>query len=55
MTADFSKKITEHYDILKSNVDINTLNRIIPYLGDMINMKYLDKKFLNLFLISVKV
>lgn len=55
MTKNFSKIVTDHYEILKLNVDINTINRIISNMGEMINLKLLDKKFINMFLISVKV
>lgn len=55
MNKNFSKLMTDHYEMLKMNVDINTINRIIPNMSDMINLKYLDKKFINMFLISVKV
>lgn len=51
----FSKKLTEHYEMLKNNVDINIANYIIENMGECINHRLLEKKFLNMFLISVKV
>lgn len=55
VTKEFSNLLTEAYELLKENADINVINYLIPNMASMINLRLLDKKFINLFLITVKI
>lgn len=55
MSGPYSKVLADSYEALKLNVDINVLQFLIPNMGTMINLRLLEKKYLNMFLISVKV
>lgn len=55
MTPGLSKATTMIFDALKNNAEINFLSKIIPNMGNMINQRLLEKKFINDFLITVKV
>ena len=55
MTAQYAEILTDSFEALKQNVDMNCMMLMIQNMSTMINLKLLEKKFLNMFLISAKV
>ncbi|CAD8111107.1 unnamed protein product [Paramecium sonneborni] len=55
MSGNYSRQLTQSYEALKLSIDINVIMYLIPNMSTMINLKFLDKKFINQFLISVKI
>ncbi|CAD8080207.1 unnamed protein product [Paramecium primaurelia] len=55
MSGPYSRILTESYEALKLSIDINVIMYLIPNMSTMINLKLLEKKFINQFLISIKI
>lgn len=47
MSGPYSRILTESYEALKLSIDINVIMYLIPNMSTMINLKLLEKKFIN--------